>query len=91
MTDHEKMIARELPPFWDDFIQRLCEMEDRTSPDDQPDCIIASPKELAGCFVAAKEQHEERHACEHGVWDGDYCEQCNAEYKRARAENGSNP
>ncbi len=83
-------MTNELPQWWDDFIQRLCEMEDRTSPDDQPDCIVASPKELAGCFLAAKEAFIESNGirCEHGVLDGDYCAGCNAEYKWARVENG---
>lgn len=27
-------------------------------------------------------------ACEHGVADGDWCEACAAEYKKARKENG---
>lgn len=30
----------------------------------------------------------ERELCEHGVEDGEYCQECNAEYKRAAACDG---
>ena len=39
--------------------------------------------------VAAREgRRAERDVCEHGVTCGDWCEPCNAEYKRAAKEHG---
>ena len=43
----------------------------------------------AGLVVTAfREMLREAGICEHGTEDGDYCEECSAEYKRARGENG---
>lgn len=38
---------------------------------------------------AYRENLREAGICDHGVNDGEYCEECNREYKRARREAGA--
>lgn len=43
----------------DAIVQRVCEIPDRTSPDDEPDALTCSPSELHNCVVAALESEFE--------------------------------
>lgn len=45
----------ELPEWWNKFIQGVCEIADRSSPEDEPDAIVATPDELAACALNAIE------------------------------------
>ena len=49
-------------------------------------CVcIECAKEITRLY---REDLVEAGLCEHGVNDGDYCPECNAEYHRARREHG---
>ena len=43
---------------------------------------------LVGLRNLIDRELERRDVCEHGVRTGEWCEECNREYKRARKENG---
>lgn len=45
----------ELPPWWPQFIQNVCEIPDRTSPDDEPEVLLATQDELERCALRAIE------------------------------------
>jgi hypothetical protein len=50
----------------DAIVQRVCEIPDRTSPDDEPDALICSPSELHNCVVASLEcefEHRTSRSC----------------------------
>lgn len=44
-----------LPAWWDDFIQNVCEIPDRNSPEDEPEAMVATAKELEFCALRAIE------------------------------------
>lgn len=46
----------ELPDWWTTFIQGVCEIEGRNSPDSEPAAIVATPDELAACAINAIER-----------------------------------
>ncbi|MEF3066344.1 hypothetical protein [Pandoraea apista] len=48
-----------LPSWWPDFIQNVCELPDRTSPDDEPDAMVATAQELEDCALRAIEDAAE--------------------------------
>jgi hypothetical protein len=58
------------PPWWDGFIQRVCELPDRSSPDDDPDAIVATEQELLTCYLCTIEDASERSAGAGGILDG---------------------
>lgn len=79
MTDHERMIARKA---WEaGFI--LC----RNYGDNHAHWEGSQKERLWTKYLKQAEDAEEIH-CEHGIWDGNYCDKCNAEYKRASREAG---
>lgn len=45
-----------LPAWWDAFILNICELPDRTSPEDEPLAMIATADELEGCALRAIER-----------------------------------
>lgn len=45
-----------LPVWWDNFILNVCEIPDRTSPEDEPDAMIATAEELEACALNAMER-----------------------------------
>lgn len=49
--------ATALPAWWPDFITNVCEIPDRNSPEDEPDAMIATAKELEGCALRAIEAY----------------------------------
>lgn len=46
--------------FAEEIIQRVCELPDRNSPDDEPEALVCSPSELEGCIVGVMEIRWER-------------------------------
>lgn len=48
-----------LPSWWHDFIQNVCELPDRTSPEDEPEAMIATAQELENCALRAIEEAAE--------------------------------
>ncbi|MGD1323550.1 hypothetical protein ACNHE5_01080 [Pandoraea pnomenusa] len=44
-----------LPSWWPDFIQNVCELPDRSSPEDEPEAMIATAEELESCALSAIE------------------------------------
>lgn len=50
-----------LPAWWTRFIQNVCEIPDRNSPEGEPDAIVATPEELAECALAAIESDGASH------------------------------
>jgi len=44
-----------LPEWWSRFIQNVCEIPDRTSPDDEPEALVATEAELVACALRAIE------------------------------------
>jgi hypothetical protein len=58
----------------------------------QPDCGSSMCIECAAMIHRLYEDYlREACVCEHGVADGDYCEPCNLEYKRARGAQHGRP
>ena len=49
-----------LPPWWDAFILSVCELPDRTSPEDDPEALIATIDELRRCALSAIEDELEK-------------------------------
>lgn len=56
MTDTSKTPA--LPRWWQDFIQNVCEIPDRNSPEDEPEAMVATAQELEFCALRAIESCE---------------------------------
>lgn len=48
-----------LPSWWPAFIQNVCELPDRTSPEDEPEAMVATAEELESCAMAAIEAASE--------------------------------
>jgi hypothetical protein len=48
-----------LPTWWPQFIQNIAELPDRNSPDDEPDAMVATAKELEACYENAIAQDAE--------------------------------
>jgi hypothetical protein len=52
--------AKVLEDFYRDYFiyfwNRICELSDRNSPEDEPDSIVANMQELKSCFVSTLEQ-----------------------------------
>ncbi|WP_331693537.1 hypothetical protein [Pandoraea sputorum] len=48
-----------LPSWWPDFIQNVCELPDRTSPEDEPEAMVATAEELESCALRAIEEAAE--------------------------------
>lgn len=46
--------------FAEKIINRVCELPDRNSPEDEPGALVCSPSELEGCIVSALEAEWER-------------------------------
>ena len=46
----------ELPTWWPKFIENICELPDRNSPEDEPEALVATPDELENCAMRAMEQ-----------------------------------
>ena len=46
--------------WFDDFYLMLCELPDRTSPEDDPEAIVASREELRTCIEVAIQCAQER-------------------------------
>jgi hypothetical protein len=42
-----------VPAWWDRFLRNVAEMPGRTSPDDEPLAMIATPDELTACAIDA--------------------------------------
>ncbi len=45
--------------WFDDFYRMLCELPDRTSPDNDPEAIIASREEIYDCLSCAIEEAQD--------------------------------
>lgn len=45
-----------LPDWWAWFIQNICELPDRNSPEDEPEAMVATPDELENCAIRAMER-----------------------------------
>jgi len=45
-----------LPIWWQWFIQNICELPDRNSPEDEPEAMVATPDELENCAIRAMER-----------------------------------
>ena len=52
-TEQKQAHTPGLPPWWGTFIQNVCEIPDRTSPEDEPEAMIATAGELESCALAA--------------------------------------
>lgn len=50
-----EVVAPTLPAWWEDFTNRVCEIPDRNSPEDEPEAIVATLEELAHCALNAIE------------------------------------
>ncbi|WP_331708750.1 DUF551 domain-containing protein [Pandoraea sputorum] len=44
-----------LPVWWPDFIQNVCELPDRSSPENEPEAMVATAEELENCAMRAIE------------------------------------
>ena len=44
-----------LPDWWNQFIENVCEIPDRNSPEDEPEAMIATAEELETCALRAIE------------------------------------
>lgn len=64
------------PEWWDKFFRRVCELPDRSSPDDEPDAIVATEQELLNAYLCTMEElAEAQQPCKHPnakcVYDSD--------------------
>lgn len=49
--------AGALPAWFDTFLQNVCEIPDRNSPEDEPEAMVATEQDLRNCALNAIEEH----------------------------------